>query len=101
MILRQEDEWLLGSNFFRLTIDESLLKLLEVQGFSLGTWRDLIEDSQCRYVLDYTWTMSEGDSFGYIKLLSGEKADLHSIDYVYRAVLAQEERERQQASSEG
>lgn len=30
-----------------------------------------------------------------------EEADLHSFDYVYRAVLAQEERERQQASPEG
>ena len=30
-----------------------------------------------------------------------EEVDLDSIDYVYRAVLAQEERELQQANSEG
>ena len=34
------------------------------------------------------------------ELLPDEKADLHSIDYD-PAVLAQEERERQQAGSEG
>lgn len=101
MILHQEDEEGVGLAFFRLTIDESLLKLLEVQGFSLDTWRDLIEDSRYRYVLDYAWTVSEGDSFRYIKLLPNEEVDLHSIDYIYRAILAQEERERQQVSPEG
>lgn len=33
--------------------------------------------------------------------MSGEEVDLDSIDYIYRAVLAQEKKERHQASSEG
>lgn len=33
--------------------------------------------------------------------MSGEEVDLDSIDYVYRAVLAQEKKERQQVSPEG
>ena len=44
---------------------------------------------------------SEEDSCRYVKLLPEEKMNLNSIDYIYRAVLAQEERERQQAASEG
>ena len=35
------------------------------------------------------------------ELLSGEEVDLDSIDYVYRAVLAQEKKERQQAMFKG
>lgn len=35
------------------------------------------------------------------EFLPDEKADLHSIDYIYRMVLAQEERDRQRASYEG
>lgn len=35
------------------------------------------------------------------ELLPDEEADWDSIDYIYRAVLALEERERQQAGSEG
>lgn len=33
--------------------------------------------------------------------MSGEEVDLDSIDYVYRAVLAQEKKERQQAMFKG
>lgn len=35
------------------------------------------------------------------EFLPDEKADLHSIDYIYRVVLAQEKKESQQATSEG
>ena len=51
--------------------------------------------------LDYVRSIPKDEPCRSFELLSGEKADLHSIDYIYRAVLAQEERERQQASSEG
>ena len=50
---------------------------------------------------DYVRSIPKDEPCRSFELLSGEKADLHSIDYVYRAVLAQEDRERQQASSEG
>lgn len=56
-------------------------------------------DPPARCALDYVRCIPKDEPCRSFEPLSGEKADLHSIDYVYRAVLAQEERERQQASS--
>ena len=58
-------------------------------------------DPPPRSTLGYVRSIPKDGPCRNFELLPGEKADLHSIDYVYRAVLAQEERERQQASSEG
>lgn len=58
-------------------------------------------DPPARSTLDYVRTIPKDEPCRSLELLSGEKADLHSIDYVYRAVLAQEKKERQQDSSEG
>ena len=57
-------------------------------------------DPPARSTLVCVRSISKDEPCRSFEPLSGEKADLHSIDYVYRAVLAQEERERQQASSE-
>lgn len=101
MVLSWENDRFPRTTYFSLSIDTPLLDLLEKQGFSLDTWGDLIEDPKCRYILDYVRSASEEDSCRYVKLLPEEKMNLNSIDYIYRAVLAQEERERQQAASEG
>lgn len=58
-------------------------------------------DPPARSTLDYVRSTPKDEPCRSFELLPGEKADLHGIDYVYRAVLAQEERERQQACSEG
>ena len=58
-------------------------------------------DPPARSTLDYVRSTPKDEPCRSFEHLSGEKADLHSIDYVYRAVLAQEERDRQQAGSEG
>lgn len=85
----------------KLSVDKALLNQIEEQGLSLDAWLDLIEDKKYRYVLDYARSIPEGNPVRYIDPLPDEEADWESFDYVYRAVLAQEERERQQASSEG
>lgn len=58
-------------------------------------------DSPARCTLDYVRSTPKNEPRRGFELLSDEEADWDSIDYVYRAVLAQEERDRQQASSEG
>lgn len=58
-------------------------------------------DPPARPTLDYVRSIPKDEPCRSFELLSGEKADWESIDYVYRAILAQEERERQQAASEG
>lgn len=58
-------------------------------------------DPPARSTFDYVRGIPKEEPCRSFEHLSGEKADLHSIDYIYRAILAQEERERQQASSEG
>lgn len=58
-------------------------------------------DPPARSTLDYVRTIPKDEPCRSFELLSDEKADLHSVDYIYRAVLAKEERECQQASSEG
>ena len=58
-------------------------------------------DPPARSTLDSVRTIPKNEPCRSFKLLSGEKADLHSIDYAYRAILAEEERDRQQATSEG
>lgn len=90
-----------NASCFQLASDKHLLQLLEKQGFTLKVWLDLIGDLKLRYLLEYAKSANKKEHFRRIEFLPDEEADLHSIDYVYRAVLAQEERERQQASSEG
>ena len=90
-----------NASCFQLASDKHLLQLLEKQGFTLKVWLDLIGDLKLRYLLEYAKSANKKEYFRRIEFLPDEEADLHSIDYVYRAVLAQEERERQQASSEG
>ena len=58
-------------------------------------------DPPARSTLDYVRCIPKDEPCRSFELLSGEKADLHSFDYIYRAVLAQEKKERQQATSEG
>ena len=58
-------------------------------------------DPPARSTLDYVRSIPKDEPCRSFELLSGEEVDLDSIDYIYRAILAQEERERQQAASEG
>lgn len=51
--------------------------------------------------LDYVRSIPKDEPCRSFDLLPDEEVDLDSIDYIYRAILAQEERERQQAASEG
>lgn len=110
LIQKHPDEcmWLVLSRYelgfssggsFELAFDEELLQLLAKQNLTLVKWRALLRDSQLKIIVDYV----RGSHWGqrYIKFLSDEEIKLDSIDYVYRAVLAQEERDRQQANSEG
>ena len=58
-------------------------------------------DSLARSTLGYVRSIPKDEPCRSFELLSGEEVDLDSIGYVYRAVLAQEERDRLQATSEG
>ena len=58
-------------------------------------------DPPARSTLDYVRSIPKDEPCRSLEFLSDEEVDLDSIDYVYRAVLAQEKKERQQASSEG
>lgn len=58
-------------------------------------------DPPARSTLDYVRCMPKEEPRRGFELLPDEEADWDSIDYIYRAVLAQEERDRQQAGSEG
>lgn len=58
-------------------------------------------DPPARSTLDYVRSIPKDEPCRSFELLPDEEVDLDSIDYVYRAVLAQEKKERQQASSEG
>lgn len=58
-------------------------------------------DLPARSPLDYVRSIPKDEPCRSFELLPDEEADWDSIDYIYRAVLAQEERERQQAGSEG
>ena len=91
----------LDRDWLELSIDKALLESLEKEGFSLVAWLDLIKDPRIRYILNYIRSTPRKESFWRIELLPDEEADWDSTDYIYRAILAQEERERQQASSEG
>ncbi len=85
----------------KLSVDKALLNQIEEQGLSLDAWLDLIEDKKYRYVLDYARSIPEGNPVRYIDPLPDEEADWENIDYIYRAILAEEERDRQQATSNG
>ena len=117
IILSKETSFILPPDSFELRLYSSLLDLLEQEGFSLKAWRALKEDSKLIDILKYAkdkrdeslsvdgplcnWYSESVEMFSWrIELLPQEKVDLDNIDYVYRAVLAQEERDRQQATSE-
>lgn len=98
LVLSREDLRSSGVRF-ELAFDEELLQLLARQQFKLKEWRALLRDSQLNIIVDYVRSYLGG--YRYIGFLPDEDVDLDSIDYVYRAVLAEKERDRQQASSEG
>ena len=52
-------------------------------------------DPPARSILGYVRSAPKNDSRRSFEPLPDEEVDLDSIDYVYRTVLAQEERERQ------
>ena len=58
-------------------------------------------DPPARSTLDYVRSIPKDEPCRSFELLPDEEVNLDSIDYVYRAVLAQVKKERQQASSEG
>ena len=58
-------------------------------------------DSPASSTLGYVRSIPKDEPCRSFELLSGEEVDLDSIDYVYRAVLAQEKKERQQAMFKG
>ena len=58
-------------------------------------------DPPARSTLDYMRSIPKDEPCRSFELLPDEEVDLDSIDYVYRAVLAQEKKVRQQAASEG
>ena len=88
-------------SFLKLSFDEALLNSLEDQGFSFDAWLDLIKDPKIRYILNYARSTLRTKFSGHIELLPDEEVDLDNIDYIYRAILAEEERDRQQATSNG
>ena len=90
-----------NASCFQLASDKHLLQLLEKQGFTLKVWLNLIGDFKLRYLLEYAKSANQKEYFRRIEFLLNEEVDLDSIDYIYRAILAQEERDRQQATSEG
>lgn len=101
MILSRESRTLPDTSCIVLSIDFSLAVLLEKLGFTLEGWRGFLVEKETRYAWDYIMNEPEGELYRCIEFLPDEKVDLDSIDYIYRAILAQEERERQQATSEG
>ncbi len=58
-------------------------------------------DSPARCALDYVRSIPKDEPCRSFELLPDEEVDLDSIDYIYWAILAQEERDRLQATSEG
>ena len=52
-------------------------------------------DSPARCALDYVRSIPKDEPCRGFEPLPDEEADLHSIDYVYRAILAQEKKDRQ------
>ena len=101
MILSYMYDGSYDKNSFGISINLSLLNILEIGGFTLDEWVGLLKDRKCIYLLSRVGSTPKKEFFGRIELLPNEEMDLDSIDYVYRAVLAQEERDRQRASSEG
>ena len=87
--------------YFEISVNGDLLALLEEQGFPLDAWLGLIEDPKIRYILNYAGSALKEGSARHIAPLPGDETDRHSFDYIYRAVLAQEERDSQQAIAEG
>ena len=87
--------------YFEISVNGDLLALLEEQGFPLDVWLGLIEDPKIRYILNYAGSALKEGSARHITPLPDDETDRHSFDYIYRAILAQEERDRQRASSEG
>ena len=100
VVLDYYEEWINPSSY-TFAIYSSLLRNLEKQGFTLDEWLALMEDTRTVHILNYLRSAPSEEYSRNIESLPDEEADWESIDYLYRAVLAQEERERQQASSEG
>ena len=86
---------------FCLSIAIGRIKRLEEYGFSLDAWLAGMKNCKGRYIFNYVRGASGEPPLRRIDLLPYEEADLHSIDYIYRAILAQEKKERQQVSPEG
>ena len=83
---------------FTLNLHARLLEVLEGQGFSLDVWLNLIEDPKVAYILSYARIL-HGRTV--VPLLGGslkEERDLGSLDYIYRAIQAQEAEESKPAS---
>ena len=94
------EEWIDPSSY-TFAIYSPLLRKLEKQGFTLDEWLALMEDTRTVYIMNYLRSAPSEEYSRNIESLPEEEADWESIDYIYRAVLAQEERDRQQATSEG
>lgn len=86
---------------FELSVNRGLLNRLEERGFPLDAWLDLIEDPKIRYILNYAGSALKEGSVRHIAPLPDDEADRDSFDYIYRAILAQEKRDSQQAIAEG
>lgn len=58
-------------------------------------------DPPARSTLDYVRSIPKDEPCRSFEPLLDEEADWDSIDYIYRVVLAQEKKDRQQVSPEG
>ena len=99
VVLDYYEEWIDPSSY-SFAIYSPLLRELEKQGFTLDEWLALMEDTRTVYIMNYLRSAPSEEVSRNIESLPDEEADWESIDYLYRAVLAQEERDRQQACSE-
>ena len=85
-------------DYFSLEAQTRLLGVLDKWGFSLEVWLDLIRTPRFKYILNYVRSLPERGGMVLVAPLPDEEVDLGSLDYIYRAILAHEARERQSAS---
>ena len=83
---------------FSLQIHTRLLGVLEGQGFSLDVWLSLIEDPKVAYILNYARILHGRTVRPMLGGSLKEECDLGSLDYIYRAIQAQEAEESKPAS---
>ena len=100
-LFSREHYFYLGVKTFSLSINMSLLKRLAKHGFSLEAWMDEMKDPKAKHILGYVSRTSVEGAVRHIEFLPDEMENLDSLDYIYRAVLTREKKERQQAISEG